>query len=82
MNWILPGILALAAIPSASLAAAPVFTVSPAGSSVTFHVKASMPLQGRFDKWKSTLTFASPDISTGVFTLTVDADPPSTPAAG
>jgi len=74
MKWILPGVLALLAAPSIALAAAPVFVVVPAGSAVTFHVKASVPLQGRFDKWKSTLTFTSPDISTGVFVLTVDAN--------
>jgi polyisoprenoid-binding protein YceI len=73
MKWILPGLLALIAIPSVSLAAAPVFDVVPNGSSVTFHVNASMPIQGRFDRWKSTLTFTSPDISTGVFQVKVDA---------
>ncbi len=75
MKWILPGLLALAVAPSVSFAAAaPVFTVLQAGSLVTFHVKASMPLQGRFDKWRSTLTFASPDVSTGVFQVIVDAN--------
>ena len=48
--------------------------MSPAGSAVTFHVKASVPLQGRFDKWKASLTFTSPDVSTGVFDLKVDAN--------
>ena len=73
MKWILPGFPALMAIPSIKPAAAPVFAVVPGGSSVTFHVKASMPIQGRFDRWKSTLSFASPDVSTGVFLVTVDA---------
>src|SRR5271157_5443391 len=74
MKWtILPALLALAAIPSASLAAAPVFVIAQTGSAVTFHVNASMNVQGKFDKWTSTLTFTSPDISTGVFNLRVDA---------
>jgi polyisoprenoid-binding protein YceI len=72
MKWILP-VLALVAIPSVSFAQAPVFTIVPAESSVTFHVKASVPIQGKFNKWKATLTFTSPDVSTGVLDLNVDA---------
>jgi polyisoprenoid-binding protein YceI len=75
MKWtILPGLLALMAVPSVSLAAAPVFAIVPNGSSVTFHVDASIKLQGRFDRWTGSLTFTSPDISTGVFKLKIDAD--------
>jgi polyisoprenoid-binding protein YceI len=75
MKWmILPGLLALLLVPSVGLAAAPVFAIVPTGSSVTFKVKASVPIQGRFDKWTSTLTFTSPDISTGVFDIKVDAN--------
>ena len=74
MKWILPGLLALVLVPSASLAAVPVFAIVPDGSSVTFHVKASVPLQGRFDKWRGSLTFSSTDISTGLFEVKVDAD--------
>ncbi len=74
MKWILPGLLALMLVPSASLAAVPVFAIVPDGSSVTFHVKASVPLQGRFDKWRGSLTFSSTDISTGLFEVKVDAD--------
>jgi polyisoprenoid-binding protein YceI len=61
------------AVPSVSFAAAPVFAITQAGSSVTFHVNASMPVQGRFDRWKGTLTFGSPDVSTGLFQVKVDA---------
>ena len=74
MKWmILPGFLALMAVPTVSLAAAPVFAIVPAGSSVNFHVNASMTVQGKFDKWTGSLTFTSPDISTGEFKLRVDA---------
>lgn len=73
MRRILLGLLALMAVPSASFAAAPVFVVSQHGSSVTFHVKASVPLQGRFDRWTGSLTFTSPDVSTGVLQIKVDA---------
>ena len=74
MKWmILPGVLALMVVPSVSVAAAPVFAIVPNGSLVTFHVNASMNVQGKFDRWTSSLTFASRDISTGVFKLKVDA---------
>lgn len=75
MKWVLRlGILALLAAPSASWAQAPVFSIAPTGSSVTFRVKASVPIRGRFDRWSSTLTFASPSVSTGVLTMTIDAN--------
>jgi polyisoprenoid-binding protein YceI len=73
MKRILLGVLALSLVPAVSFAEAPVFTVVPNGSSVTFHVKASTPIQGRFNKWTSSLTFASPQVSTGVLDVKVDA---------
>jgi polyisoprenoid-binding protein YceI len=66
-------LLALMALPSLSWAEAPVFVVDQAASSVTFNVKASMPLQGRFKTWTSTLTFTSPEVSTGALVVKVDA---------
>jgi polyisoprenoid-binding protein YceI len=74
MKWtILTCLLALMAAPSVSFAAAPVFAIVPAGSTVTFNVKGSVPIQGRFDKWTSTLTFTSTALSTGVLDVKVDA---------
>jgi polyisoprenoid-binding protein YceI len=73
-RMILSGLMALAVIPSVCRAeAAPVFAVLPDGSSVTFNVKASVPIQGRFDKWTSALTFTSPVVSTGAFEMKVDS---------
>jgi polyisoprenoid-binding protein YceI len=37
-------------------------------------VKSSLKIHGRFHKWTSTLTFTSPELSTGVFNLQVDAN--------
>jgi polyisoprenoid-binding protein YceI len=76
MKWMtLAGFLALMVAPSASLAAAaPVFAIASSGSSVTFDVKSSLKIHGRFHKWTSTLTFTSPELSTGVFNLEVDAN--------
>ena len=51
----------------------PVFTIPHQGSSITFDVKASVELQGTFDKWDATLTFTSPDVSTGVLDIKIQA---------
>jgi polyisoprenoid-binding protein YceI len=74
MKWIALGLLALLAAPTAALAEAPVFSIVPDGSTVTFRVKASVPIQGRFDSWTSTLTFTSADVSTGVLAVKIDAN--------
>ena len=61
-------------LPSVTRAEAPVFEILHEGSSVTFFVKASVSLKGTFDKWESTLTFTSPEVTTGVLTLKIQAD--------
>lgn len=73
MKWMLLALVLLAA-PAVGRAEAPVFSILPDGSSVTFRVKASVPIQGRFDRWKSTLTFTSTDVSTGVLAMNIDAN--------
>jgi polyisoprenoid-binding protein YceI len=55
-------------------AGAPVFDVTPVHSSIKFHVKASVALAGKFDKWDATLTFQSPEVSTGVLEVRIQAD--------
>ena len=52
----------------------PVFTITPVESSVTFDVQASVAIKGTFDKWEATLTFSSPDVSTGVLDIKIQAD--------
>jgi len=52
---------------------APTFAVSPAESSIKFNVKASVPIGGTFDQWDATLTFTSPDVTTGVFDVKIQA---------
>jgi polyisoprenoid-binding protein YceI len=66
-------LLAFAAFPSVSLAQAPVFVITPVNSSVKFFVKASVALEGNFDKWDSTLTFTSTDVTTGVLDIKIQA---------
>ncbi len=38
-----------------------------------FFVKASVALEGTFDKWDATLVFTSPDLSTGVLDIKIQA---------
>ena len=67
-------ILAFALLPSVSRAQeAPVFAISQTGSSIAFNVKASVAIQGTFDQWDATLTFASPDVTTGVLAVNIQA---------
>jgi len=53
----------------------PTFQIDqPPDSKVTFSVKASVPIEGVFDKWDATVKFTSTDLSTGVLDIKVDAD--------
>jgi len=38
-----------------------------------FDVEASVAIIGKFDKWDATLTFTSPELSTGVFDIKIQA---------
>jgi polyisoprenoid-binding protein YceI len=68
-------LLASSLLPAVSRAQVPVFAISPApDSAVTFYVKASVELKGTFDKWDASVTFTSPDISTGVLDIKIQAD--------
>ena len=58
---------------SAGQAEVPVFVITPENSSVKFFVKASVALEGNFEKWDSTLTFTSPELSTGVLEVKIQA---------
>jgi polyisoprenoid-binding protein YceI len=66
-------ICACTAFCSTSRAQAPVFEVTPAESKITFAVKASVPIAGKFDKWDATLKFTSPELSTGVLDIKIQA---------
>src|SRR5271154_2947905 len=67
-------LLASTLLPSVSRAQAPVFEVTPVNSSVKFFVKASVALEGTFEKWDATLVFTSPEVSTGVLDIKIQAD--------
>jgi polyisoprenoid-binding protein YceI len=71
-------LLACAVFPSASraqtAAGVPVFEITKEDSTIKFSVKASVAIAGTFDKWDATLTFASPDLTTGVLNIKIQAD--------
>jgi len=52
----------------------PVAKIIHEGSSVKFAVKASVPIEGVFDKWDATLTFSSTDAEAGVLEVKIQAD--------
>jgi polyisoprenoid-binding protein YceI len=51
----------------------PVFAIAPVESSIKFDVEASVAIKGTFDKWDATLTFTSPDVTTGVLDVRIQA---------
>ena len=52
----------------------PVFEVTPIESTINFGVKASVALEGKFEKWEATLTFPSTDVTTGGLDVKIQAD--------
>jgi polyisoprenoid-binding protein YceI len=60
--------------PSPNFADTPQYAITPAHSWIKFSVKASVALAGKFDNWDATLTFSSPDVTTGVLEITIQAD--------
>jgi polyisoprenoid-binding protein YceI len=56
-------------------AGVPVFQVTaPPDSKITFNVKASVAIDGDFDKWDATMKFTSTDVTTGVLDIKAAAD--------
>lgn len=52
----------------------PVSVISKEESSFKFAVKSSIPVSGTFDKWEATITFTSPDVTTAVLDIRIQAD--------
>jgi polyisoprenoid-binding protein YceI len=74
MRFVVLCLLASALFPSAGREDIPVFAILQEDSSIKFYVKASVALEGNFDKWDATLTFTSPDLTTGVMDIKIQAD--------
>jgi polyisoprenoid-binding protein YceI len=73
MRTTLLSLALLALFPTLSRAQAPVFEITPVSSTIRFDVKASVDIAGKFDKWDASLTFTSPDETTGVLQITIQA---------
>src|SRR6202451_4651082 len=67
-------LLASALLPSVAQAQGPIFTITPEESDVKFFVKASVAIDGRFNKWEATLTFPSTDVTSGALNIKIYAD--------
>ena len=66
-------LLTSAVLMSASPAEAPVFEITKEESTIKFEVEASVAIVGKFDKWDAKLTFTSPELSTGVLDIKIQA---------
>jgi polyisoprenoid-binding protein YceI len=73
MRYVVFWVLAATLAPSLTRAQAPVFLITPVESSIKFHVKSSVTIAGKFDKWDAALTFTSPDETTGLLEITIQA---------
>jgi polyisoprenoid-binding protein YceI len=77
MRLIIFCLVVSAVLPSLSRAQTPaevpVFVFSKEESSVNFSVKASVALEGKFDKWDATMTFTSTDATAGVLDIKIQA---------
>jgi polyisoprenoid-binding protein YceI len=51
----------------------PVFRTTPVKSAVKFAVKASVPIEGTFEKWDAKLAYRSNYVEDGVFDIKIDA---------
>ncbi len=66
-------LLASTVLASLGRAEVPVIVITHEASTIKFYVKASVALVGTFDEWNSTLTFASPDATTGILDIKIQA---------
>jgi len=66
-------VLAAVSFPQVVWSQAPVFELNRADSRVNFNVKATVKIAGKFDHWDATLTFTSPDETTGILEITIQA---------
>ena len=77
---ILPALLAFLMLPFSSVSRAqapadiPVFKVTPVKSTIKFAVKASVPIEGDFQKWDASFTVTSTAVESGVLDIKIQAD--------
>jgi polyisoprenoid-binding protein YceI len=66
-------LLVSALFPLPCRAQAPVFEITPIESWIKFNVKASVDIAGKFDKWDASLTFTSPEETSGTLAIKIQA---------
>jgi len=77
MRLVIFCLVAFAVLPSLSRAQTPVgvpiIKITKEDSSIRFHVKASVAIDGAFDQWDATATMTSPDVETAVLDIKIQA---------
>jgi len=71
--WFVASAMVASAARAQAPANVPVIKVSPTGSVIQFAVKASVPIQGTFEKWDASLTFTSNHVEDGVLDIKIQA---------
>jgi polyisoprenoid-binding protein YceI len=67
-------LLSCALFPSNRGAQVPVFEINQADSSIKFNVKASIAIAGTFDKWDASVILTSPELTSAVLDVKIQAD--------
>jgi len=77
MRWVGLSVLVLAVafaeIVPVSWAQVPVFEINRAESTIKFNVKASIELVGIFEKWRASVKFTSPELTSAVLDIRIEA---------
>jgi len=61
-------------LPASRAQDVPVSEVTPLESTIKFDVEASVPIQGKFQKWDATLKYSSTAVESGVLDIKIYAD--------
>jgi polyisoprenoid-binding protein YceI len=74
VRLIILALLSCALFPSNRGTEVPVFEITQTGSSIKFNVKASVSIAGTFDKWDASVTLTSPELTSAVLDVKIQAD--------
>ena len=74
MRLVILALLSCALFPSNRGTEVPVFEITQTGSSIKFNVKASVSIAGTFDKWDASVTLTSPQLTSAVLDVKIQAD--------
>ena len=71
--WLIAAVLIAPVTQAQAPADIPVFKITTVKSTIKFAVKASVPIEGVFDKWDATLTYTSAHAEDGVLDVKIQA---------